>query len=142
MVYCPKCGRIAESVLCCDLITCGRIDDLGKLLNGCGQRFSLTEARPYVSKLILDNQDLLVEKLDLLKNVKAVHYPFKCERCKNDIIGARFECIMCECINFCESCEKDGTMKHDSSHVFRINFKGNKNLPSYIEAFLNRCSLQ
>jgi hypothetical protein len=137
--YCPKCGRITEYVLNFDEITCGQIDNLGNFQNGCGHKFSLNEARPYVSKLMIYNDELIQDKLILLSKVKALHSPFQCDKCKNDIIGARFECLNCECVNFCEICEKEGTIKHDKSHVFRIYFRGNKNLSS---SFLSRCILQ
>lgn len=140
--YCPKCNRIVETLPDCDKTICGRIDDIGKLEDGCGQRFSLTEAEPYVSQLVLNDKILLAEILNSLQTAKATHYPFKCENCANDIVGARFECINCECVNFCEKCEKECTMKHTTSHIFRIIFKGNKALPSAIELFLNRCTLQ
>jgi hypothetical protein len=144
--YCPKCGRIAEYVLNFDEITCGQIDNLDNFQNGCGHKFSLNGAYvyvngafPYVSKLMIDNDELLQDKLILLSKVKALHSPFQCDKCKNDIIGARFECLNCECVNFCETCEKEVRIKHDKSHVFRIYFIRNKNLPS---SFLSRCILQ
>ena len=131
--YCPKCSRLVKEVPGCDLMICGTKNDNGLLQNGCGYSFNTKEAQVYVSKLA---NGLIHKKYE------AEHHLFKCNFCSKDIFGARFECINCECVNYCEKCEIKATHSHDHKHIFRVIYKGNERPTLNINMILNRCLIQ
>ena len=47
----------------------------------------------------------------------------KCDVCREDIVGPRFECIHCPSTNLCASCEGkiDASGVHPADHVFRLH---------------------
>jgi hypothetical protein len=124
--HCPNCDRIVEKLDGCNIMKCGEDyhENEDSIQNGCGENFDWNFSKPYESQI--GDQPSFVEKLALSKPKsveKFNHNPYKCDACKNDIIGIRFECINCECTNFCEDCEVNSTLELDKDHVFKLNFQ-------------------
>lgn len=53
---------------------------------------------------------------------------FRCDNCKKDVEGIRFDCIHCPSLTYCEKCEQRCTLAHSEElqrqsrpqHVFQL----------------------
>ena len=118
--HCPNCRRIVQKLEGCDLMICGKNYHGGDQQNGCGRQFNWQNALPYVNQVQNEPalERLALEAPKRAENVN--HYPFKCDNCHKDIVGIRFECVHCESVNYCESCEGEQTLKHSNGHIFKL----------------------
>ena len=56
-----------------------------------------------------DNKKLRSRK----KKLPDIHKDIICNECKNDIIGIRYKCCICENYNLCEKCENESGPEHN-----------------------------
>ena len=46
------------------------------------------------------------------KNEEKVHEGIYCSECKENVVGIRYKCVVCEDFNYCEKCEAEFKEKH------------------------------
>ena len=46
------------------------------------------------------------------KNEEKVHEGIYCSECKDNVVGIRYKCVVCEDFNYCEKCEAEFKEKH------------------------------
>ncbi len=98
---------------------CGTDYHGGNTQNGCGHKFKWSEAPAYVpSSVTLRQEEFKIPEPKLMENV--VHEYYKCDMCKNDIVGIRFSCLNCKAFDVCEQCDVSGKGLHGTNHVFKI----------------------
>ena len=51
-------------------------------------------------------------KTDENKNEEKVHEGIYCSECKDNVVGIRYKCVVCEDFNYCEKCEAKFKEKH------------------------------
>jgi hypothetical protein len=75
------------------------------------------------------NQSLISSSISGSKLPPVVHQAI-CDSCKQQIVGIRYHCMMCEDFDLCQACElKEGV--HDEDHVF-VKIKKNAPPPSKV----------
>ena len=99
-------------------MVCGQNYHGGDTQNGCGAKFDWLDAQKYVSQI---NQPRFQTTHYKPPKVLKDHYPYKCDHCLKFIMGIRFECVNCECCNYCEDCEEKATLTH-KNHLFKLFF--------------------
>jgi hypothetical protein len=140
---CPHCKRVVLKVDGCDAMTCGKdAPDKGggNVQHGCGQRFNWGQAERYaadvgVGHLGADIGELQAaapaEEERVAPALRRPHPFFKCDVCRGQIRGPRFECLHCPCFSACAECDVsgrlreyvggDGAAEHDAeTHLLRI----------------------
>lgn len=107
--HCPKCNRLMEWLEKCNLMVCGRDFHGGNQQDGCGHKFDKTKARKYKSEGVrrreVDALDVSAPDFQALKHEIVAGTSIKCDGCREDIVGPRFECVHCPAYNLCAGCE-------------------------------------
>lgn len=124
----------------CDSMHCGTDYHGGNTQEGCGAKFSWSDAPPYSAEAsALGSLDILNGALvlkpppvaprkpnaDVPRGQGAFHPFVRCSLCGiNGINGIRFKCVHCEGFNVCSGCEMAGLSScHSADHVFKIMYE-------------------
>ena len=118
--HCPKCNRLMEWLAKCNWMVCGRDYHGGNQQDGCGHKFDKTKARKYKSTGVQRREvgalDVSAPDFQALKHEIVAGTSIRCDDCREDIVGPRFECIHCPAYNLCARCESKLVSSGDDGH--------------------------
>jgi hypothetical protein len=133
---CPGCGRIVQKMEGCDLMKCGQDYHGGNVQGGCGHGFRYSQAPAYQAQDVQARQiqfnreqpQQILHKWQLFEG-----QDLACDACAGPIVGPKFTCMNCQCLNICATCESLGPQglqgrlnpaffsSHKTGHTFMVH---------------------